>query len=664
MESVYPDLFDAVPDALIVVDDAGRIALANRQAEHMFGYPAKGLAGAAIEDLLPEEFRARHRTHRAGYMARPRVRPMGATGQTLVGLRLDGTQFPVEIALSPVDSPGGRRFLASIRDISETQLARQALVRAGYDALVASIGQLALEADDEADVIDEVPWLLAEALHADAVAIALVRDGGHVELRAAVGMGSGQRRIDGAALTAALASAAPLVVDDFGGADAAAVAAFGQQREGSGALMPLIDRDHPIGALIAWSGQVLHFDHDALHLLRSVANLLAVLVQRRHTEEQLAHAQRLDALGQLTGGIAHDFNNLLTVMSGTLQLLDLDAQDRPEAHELIATALRSAARGAELTAKLLAFARRQRLLPRATDARELLRDVGLMLRRTLGNTVQLDITADHDLSAAFVDPIQLEAALVNLALNARDAMPGGGTISIRARNELVDAGRSSRELPVGHYILVTVTDTGHGMSREVLARAMEPFFTTKESGRGSGLGLSMVYGFAKQSGGHLQIDSAPGQGTHVALYLPATEEAVRPVSFNGRDLPPGSGETILVVEDDPAVRSICVAFLRSAAYEVVTAINATDALAVLQRTPGVALVFTDVMLGKGRDGVQLATEIQRIRPGLPVLLTSGYEEQAAPDHARFELLRKPYRRAQLLTAVGRLLAGVREDAAT
>jgi signal transduction histidine kinase/ActR/RegA family two-component response regulator len=429
--------------------------------------------------------------------------------------------------------------------------------------------------------------------------------------------------------------------------------------------MPLINRDHPVGALIAWSEQARPFDHDALHLLRSVANLLAVLVQRRRTEEQLAHAQRLDALGQLTGGIAHDFNNLLTVVSGTLQLLELDTRDGPQARELIATALRSAARGAELTAKLLAFARRQRLLPRATDARALLRDVGLMLRRTLGNTVQLDITADHALSAAFVDPMQLEAALVNLALNARDAMPGGGTISIRARNLLVDAGRSSRELPVGHYIVVTVTDTGHGMSREVLARAMEPFFTTKESGRGSGLGLSMAYGFAKQSGGHLQIESAPGQGTRVALYLPATQASVPAAPSNGRELPRGGGETILVVEDDPAVRSICVAFLRSAAYEVQTAINATDALAVLQRTPGVALVFTDVMLGKGRDGMQLAAEIQRLRPGIRVLLTSGYEEQAAQDHAQFELLRKPYQRGQLLTAVGRLLDdAAREAAAT
>jgi PAS domain S-box-containing protein len=223
VEALYPDLFDAVPDALIVVDDAGRIALANRQAEQLFGYPAKGLTGASVEDLLPEEFRGRHCTHRAGYMARPRVRPMGATGQTLVGQRLDGTQFPVEIALSPLVSGTGERFLASIRDISVTLRARQALVRAGYDALVASIGQLALEADDEADAIDEVPWLLAEALCVDAVAIALVRDGGQMELRSAFGMGSCQRRIDGDALAAALASGAPLVVDDFGSADAAAM---------------------------------------------------------------------------------------------------------------------------------------------------------------------------------------------------------------------------------------------------------------------------------------------------------------------------------------------------------------------------------------------------------------------------------------------------------
>ncbi len=663
MEPLFSGLFDAVPDALIVADGQGRIAMANRQAEQLFGYARGELAGIEIEMLLPAEARGRHRGYRAGYMAKPHLRPMGATGQTLVGLRRDGSQFPVEIALSPIDSDAGPRYLASIRDISETQRARQALVRAGYDALVARIGQLALETEDELGVLEQVPRLLADALKTETVAIVALRpDRQTVEIRASTGLPSDGGAIDAGIFAVALESGVPLIVEDF----AASAPAFPLRHEGmgSGVLLPLIDRHRAVGALIAYSRQPRRFDHDALHLLQSVANLLATLAQRRHTEEQLAHAQRLDALGQLTGGIAHDFNNLLTVMSGSLQLLELETEGRAETQELIATALRSVSRGAELTSKLLAFARRQRLLPQATDPRVLLQDVELMLRRTLGNAISLRLDCEPDLPAAFVDPTQLEAALVNLALNARDAMPGGGEIRIGARQVLVDSLRGSGELPVGYYVLVSVSDTGQGMSPDTLARAMEPFFTTKESGRGSGLGLSMVYGFAKQSGGHLQIHSTLGRGTRVDLYLPATRTAAQTAAPAGAGRATSGGETILVVEDDPAVRNIAVAFLRSSAYKVLAVASAEDASQVLRDTPEIALLFSDVMLGSGRNGKELADEARQLRPELPILLTSGYEEHAISGATDFDLLRKPYRREQLLAMVQRLLAaGVRADSA-
>lgn len=654
MEPLFSGLFDAVPDALIVVDGQGRIVMANRQAEHLFGYAAGELAGVEIEMLLPEEARGRHRGYRAGYMAKPHLRPMGATGQTLVGLRRDGSRFPVEIALSPIDSGAGPRYLASIRDISETQRARQALVRAGYDALVARIGQLALETENESGVLGQVPDLLGDALSIETVAILALRaDRQTVDIRASTGL-TDTNPVDAGIFAAALEGGAPLIVDDF--ASSAPPFPLRHGGAGSGALIPLIDRNRAVGALLAYSRQPHRFDHDALHLLQSVANLLAALAQRRHTEEQLAHAQRLDALGQLTGGIAHDFNNLLTVMSGSLQLLELETEGRAEIQELIATALRSVSRGAELTSKLLAFARRQRLLPQATDPRVLLQDVELMLRRTLGNAISLRLDCESDLPAAFVDPTQLEAALVNLALNARDAMPQGGEIRIGARQVLVDSTRSSDELPVGYYILVSVSDTGQGMSPDTLARAMEPFFTTKESGRGSGLGLSMVYGFAKQSGGHLQIHSAQGRGTRVDLYLPVTRAAAQGAAPAGADRATSGGETILVVEDDPAVRNIAVAFLRSSAYKVMAVANAEDAKQVLLDTPDIALLFSDVMLGSGKNGKELAEEARQLRPELPILLTSGYEEHAASGTADFDLLRKPYRREQLLAMVQRLLA--------
>ncbi|MBN7137378.1 hypothetical protein A7A76_21915, partial [Lysobacter enzymogenes] len=517
-DASFAGLFEAVPDALLLVDGDGRIVQANAQAERLFGYAPGALLRMEVETLIPAAARERHRRYRENYMARPHVRPMGVSGQSLIGLRPDGTQFPVEIALSPIGGAHGSRFLASVRDISETQRARQALVRARYDALAARIGQLALEAQDESGMVDALPRLLAAALDIPTVAVLFVSgDRQSVEIRAGVGLDDGDadaNALDEAALLAAIGSGQTRLAEDFAGAEAHGFPL--RAAAGSGVLVPLLDRGRPMGALLACAPQPRQFDHDALHLLRSVANLAAAFVQRRRTEEQLAHSQRLDAIGQLTGGIAHDFNNLLTVMSGSLQLLELECGDKPEAGELIASALRSVGRGAELTGKLLAFARRQRLSPRAVEVPALLRDVESMLKRTLGDSVHLHVQCAEPLAPAYADPGQLEAALLNLALNARDAMPRGGEIAIEAA-----ACDASGELTAGDYLRVTVADTGRGMAPETLARAMEPFFTTKEAGRGSGLGLSMVYGFAKQSGGDLRIDSALGYGTRVELFLPA-----------------------------------------------------------------------------------------------------------------------------------------------
>ncbi|WP_363796838.1 ATP-binding protein [Lysobacter firmicutimachus] len=668
MSVSFPGLFEAVPDALIVADGRGRIVQANVQAERLFGYPRGGLSGIEIEKLMPDEARERHRAHRNDYMARPHVRPMGVTGQSLIGMRLDGTRFPVEIALSPIGDGEDSRYLASIRDISETQRARQALVRARYDALVARIGQLALEAQDESGVIDHVPALLAGALRAATVAVLFVAsDRQSLDTRAAIGLNRGAAGEDDiAAVLQALARGEPWLVEDLrqhralGGAFP-----FAAQAEGSAALMPLFDRGRPLGALLAIAAEPGLFDHDAVHLLQSVANLIAAFVQRRRTEEQLAHSQRLDAVGQLTGGIAHDFNNLLTVMSGSLQLLELEYEHTPEAGELIASALRSVGRGAELTGKLLAFARRQRLSPRAVDAPALLRDVESMLKRTLGESVRLYLHCADDLPPAYADPAQLDAALVNLALNARDAMPRGGEIAIEAREHRVEADAAGADLAPGRYVRISVADTGRGMAPETLARAMEPFFTTKESGRGSGLGLSMVYGFAKQSGGHLRIDSALGYGTRVDLYLPAAEAWVADAPAPNEARVDGNGETVLVVEDDDAVRGIAVSFLQASGYRVIAVADAAQALQQLAIGDDIALMFSDVMLGAGMNGKELALAARALRPLLPVVLTSGYETDAAAAAAEagaFELLRKPYRREQLVAAIGRALNPVVDDA--
>jgi PAS domain S-box-containing protein len=657
----YPALFETVPDALVVVDGSGRISRANAHAERLFGYPSGGLDGLDIEALMPADARGRHRHHRDEYMARPRVRPMGGTGQALIGQRLDGGQFPVEIALSPIESSDGPRFLASVRDISESQRARQALVRARYDAAVARVGQLALESGDGGDVIESLPALLAGALDIGAVAVVfLTPERGGVEVRAAHGfdpdaLEAAFAQAPDSAFAQALAQGRTHVIEDLAGAHEYGVP-LADAPGGSSALVPVLDRGRPLGALVALARQPQRFDHDAMHLLGSVANMLAALMQRRHTEEQLAHSQRLDAIGQLTGGIAHDFNNLLTIISGSLQLLELELDDRPEATELIAGALRSVGRGAELTAKLLAFARRQRLSPRALDPVALLRELEPMLRRTLGESIQLRVDVPAALPGAHADATQLDAALVNLALNARDAMPRGGEIALSARTHRVPAGTEGDGLAPGEYVVFTVEDTGHGMAPDTLARAVEPFFTTKDVGRGSGLGLSMVYGFARQSGGHLEIESRLGYGTRVELLLPVSRHAAEAETATKDAARPGQGETVLVVEDEPEVRAIAEAFVRSLGFRPVAVGSAAEALAVLREGPAPALLFSDVRLGEGLDGYALAHAARALHADLPVLLTSGYnDDDAAPAGDTLELLRKPYRREQLAEAIQRQL---------
>jgi len=378
-------------------------------------------------------------------------------------------------------------------------------------------------------------------------------------------------------------------------------------------------------------------------------------MQRIRMEEQLSHAQRLEAVGQLTGGIAHDFNNLLTVISGNLQILEDELADRPSAHAVISSALRAVDRGADLTRKLLAFARRQRLAPRACDPAKLLEELGVMLRRTLGS-VELTISCAPAIARVFADPNQLDTALINLALNARDAMPRGGQLTISAAQREIRAEDANEDLQPGRYVVFTVRDTGLGMTPDVLARAFEPFFTTKEHGKGSGLGLSMVYGFVKQSGGHLNVESQLGYGTRIDLHLPAAETSDLDET-DARSRPASRGsESVLVVEDEADVRGIAVAFLRSLGYTVREAADAEDALAQLATHAEIALVFSDIALGAGMNGVELALEARRRHPQLQVLLTSGHEYSSANNQAdQFTVLPKPYRREELSAALRLIL---------
>jgi PAS domain S-box-containing protein len=385
------------------------------------------------------------------------------------------------------------------------------------------------------------------------------------------------------------------------------------------------------------------------------------VTQQREADDRLRQSQKLEAVGQLTGGVAHDFNNLLTVMLGSAEMLASGLADRPKLHALASTCVTAAERGAELTSRLLAFARRQALEPRATDVAALVRGMGGLLRRTLAEDIDIRMVADDDAWHAEVDPGQLEVALLNLAINARDAMPHGGRLTIEAAIATLDEEYAAGhpEVRPGDYVAVSVSDTGTGMAPEVLARAFEPFFTTKQVGKGSGLGLSMVYGFVRQSGGHAKIYTEPGHGTTVRLYFP---RATKPDAAEvlREDLPVvGGHEHVLVVEDDALVREHAVALLLGLGYRVTCAADGAEALEILRGTEPVDLLFTDVVMPGGLNGRELADAAQVLRPGLKVLYTSGYTENAIVHHGRLDrgvqLLGKPYRRQQLAQKVRAVL---------
>ena len=387
------------------------------------------------------------------------------------------------------------------------------------------------------------------------------------------------------------------------------------------------------------------------------------LTSRQKMEEELRQSQKIEAIGQLTGGLAHDFNNLLTVITGNLEMLEMSFKDSNQ-RELLKDAQDAAQDGAKLIGQLLAFGRRQPLNPKPTDLAPLISNFSELLRRTLGESIELHIRVTGSGNLCVVDAPQLQNALLNLAINARDAMPRGGKLTIDiSRTRLdVDYAQMYPDIRTGRYVLVAVTDTGSGMSEEVRQRAFEPFFTTKPTGAGTGLGLSMVYGFVKQSGGHIQIYSELEQGTSVRIFLPLVEA----VQTSG-ELAPGAGEmdamprgseTILVVEDDARVRRVTTARLRSLGYEVIEADNGAAAFALLAAYPKIAMIFTDVVMPGGMNGDELAEAALAAKPDLKVLFTSGYAEPAV---ARQGLrvgawLKKPYTAAELAEKVREILS--------
>jgi signal transduction histidine kinase/ActR/RegA family two-component response regulator len=377
------------------------------------------------------------------------------------------------------------------------------------------------------------------------------------------------------------------------------------------------------------------------------------LTARKFTEQQLQQAQKMETVGQLSGGIAHDFNNLLTVIIGNAEHLGEQLKARPDLKQFADDICESGERGAELTQRLLAFSRRQLLQPRTIDCCELIQSMLKLFKRTLRENIEIRTTFGAGTIEAFADRAQLESAVLNLALNAQDAMPSGGHLTLSTEIAAIDEDYRALhpEVTSGSYALISVTDDGEGMTPEVIERAFEPFFTTKEVGKGSGLGLSMVYGFAKQSDGHVSIYSGQGLGTTVRIYLPRVGGGQSVDMPQADEAAPRGHETILIAEDDPFVRSSVIQRVEALGYRVVAAVNGNEALQRLRAEPGIDMLFTDIVMPGGMSGWELAEQARRIRPGLPVLFTSGYALETLVEQGRMQahavVLTKPYRKAEL-----------------
>ncbi len=620
-------LVETAIDGMILIDARGLVKLYNPACERLFGYAPDDVLGRNVSMLMPEPDRSAHDGYLRHHLETGEQRIIGI-GREVRGRRKDGTVFPFSLAVGRFEEDGAPMFVGMIHDLTQYRLSQQQQreSEARFRLLVDSITDYAIFLMDADGVV--LTWNTgAQNLtgYTPEEAIGKLRDPYYPEE-------ARQARQPDEALRIA-AEKGRYVNEEWR-----------LRRDGSK----------------FWASVVISALRDSEGELHGFVNITRDMTERRQAEEmrdQLRQAQKMEALGQLTGGIAHDFNNLLAVIVGNLELLG-DRVTDDDGSRLIEQALRNAERGADLTRRLLAFGRQQQLKPTRFDVNDLLNTMLDLLRRTLGSGVAIQPALELDVYMVEADPNQLENAILNIALNARDAMNGNGTLVIRTMLTHLAEPRAmpTRVAPVGTYVMIGLRDTGSGMPPEVAARVFEPFFTTKEVGKGTGLGLSQVYGFTVQSGGFVEVDSLPGAGTEFRLYLPALEgdrlSARRPEYDPSRRL-------VLCVDDNPDVRATMTALLGSLGFAVLPAATALDALQELRRGLPIDLLLTDIQMPGGMNGLELADEILAKKPGLPVLFMSGSTGDELLRDTRYfgvaEILTKPVRKAALAEALKRML---------
>jgi PAS domain S-box-containing protein len=624
-------VMETAVDGVILIDARGAVLMFNPACEKLFGYQKNEVIGQNVKMLMPGPYRDEHDRYIDNFQ-RTGERKIIGIGREVVGQRKDGTTFPMELSVGEAKQNEGSIFVGIIHDLTERERVERALRESN-----ARLKAVVDTAVDGVILIDALGCILKfnpaceklfkytsnEVIYQNVKMLMpssyRVEHDGYIRNF----LETGERKIIGIGREV-----------------------IGQRKDGS---------TFPMDLSVGEAKQ----DGESIFV-----GIIHDLTERKRTEELLVQAQKMEMIGQLSGGIAHDFNNLLTVIVGNSEFLGEQLKARQDLKQLADDIGRAGDRGAELARRLLAFGRRQILRPIEIDCNKLLDSMHKLLLRTLRQDIEIKTDFDPEVAFAFADAAQLESAILNLALNAQDAMLLGGRLTIATANASLDDHYKGLhpEVMAGEYVLIAITDDGEGMPKEVIDRVFEPFYTTKEVGKGSGLGLSMVYGFVKQSNGHVAIYSEPGLGTTVRLYLPQVATTV-PRSQDQSEIDcishPARTETVLVVEDDPFVRSYAITRVQSLGYTVIAAVDGNDALQKLRADIRVDILFTDIVMPGGINGWELADRARQLRPGLPVLLTSGYALETLVQHGRLHagaaVLTKPYRKADLARCLREIL---------
>jgi PAS domain S-box-containing protein len=625
-EARYRGLLEAAPDGMVVVNQEGKIVLLNAQAEKQFGYLRDELIGRKVKSIIPEGFAERLIADGTRTAAEALAQQIG-TGIELNGRRKDGSEFPIEIMLSPLESAEGILVTAAIRDITTRKDAEKHLAQmeGRYRGLLEA-------APDGMVVVNQAGEIVLLNIQAEKQFGYLRDELIGKKVKSIIPAGFAERLIADALRTTAEALAQQI---------GTGIELHGRRKDGT--VFPIEIMLSPL--------------QSAEGILVTAA--IRDISERKQLARQLHQSQKLEAIGQLTGGIAHDFNNLLGVIIGNLDLLERLVAGNAAAVKRVQTAQKAASRGADITRRLLVFSSNEELKPSVVRLSDSIQNTIQLAASALGVEIKITTHLDESVPLLFVDPAGLESALLNLMVNARDAMPKGGSIVISSHvQNLEDSHPAVRagDLKAGRYVCVSVTDTGLGMSRETMERAFEPFFTTKPRNKGTGLGLAMVYGFVKQSGGAVSLYSELGQGTTVSFYLPLAADLSHPVPADA--LKPLNGKlagTVLVVDDEEDLLEVALAYLVEMGFTAYDAIDGASALVAIAQHGEIELMVTDIVMPGGMNGVELVQRARALRPNLKIIYSSGFPAEALAEKSMplvdGPLLHKPYQRAEFVAIV-------------